>query len=308
MKYCAVIHLFILPAYLLMMGPYQDTKATATAWRQTRRTTKRRSHFVRALFAILFLGYLFAILFLVLRLPSLEPETHQVDLPHGEKKDYLSQGKEINKFYAWDDPNGISIDSLLSYYEWLTWEGIQKEKWSWECWPIVPTWLGRDDQSGRVVVKISMALFNKIMNARFLWRDRAVPMLNFMVETLNRPLHTSHRHPPRRDVTRLFQLLERGYDIPFLIDFGDGTFCGDNIFRFSSIVNPEHELFNLHLPIFSMSRPRDCQHSFPLPTYLGLRHSKNSSDHWDRYFYNSSLLYPWENKTNRAGWRGGGTG
>ena len=266
------------------------------ALHQTRRRT--RSHFCRAFFAILFI---------LLILPSfLEPEAY-LNLLHQEEKDNPPQNK-MNKFYAWDNPNGINIDSLLSYYEWLAFEGIRKEKWSYECWPIVPIWLRRDNQSGRVVVKISMAAYNKIPNARGgLWGDRVTPMLNFMVETLNRPVRT-RRHSPRRDVTRLFQLLEQGYDIPFLMDFGDVAICGNNVFNSSSIVHPQHKLFNLQVPIFAMCRQRDCQYSFPVPTYLGLRHSKNSPGEWDRYFLNSSSLYPWENKINSAGWRGSGTG
>ncbi len=132
-------------------------------------------------------------------------------------------------------------------------------------------------------------------------------MLNFMVATLNRPTN-KHRKPPRHDVTRLFQLLEQGYDIPFLMDFGDIPSCGDNVFNRSSIVSPQHKLFKLQVPIFAMCRPRTCNYSFPIPTYLGLIHSKISSDEWDNYFQNSALLYSWESKINAAVWRGGLTG
>lgn len=210
----------------------------------------------------------------------------------------------MNKFYAWGDPNGINVTSLLSYFEWLTLEGIQKEKWSFENYPLVPVWISKDTQSKRFNVKISKASFNKIPNARHIWSDRTVPMLKFMVETLNRPTN-KHRKPPRHDITRLFQLLELGYDIPFLMDFGDAPSCGDNAFHRSSIVSPEHKLFNLQVPIFAMCRPRTCNYSFPLPTYAGLRRSKINVEEWDNYFRNSDSLYPWKTKRNAAVWRTG---
>lgn len=216
--------------------------------------------------------------------------------------------EEVNKFYVWGDPNGINITALHSYYEWLTLEGLKRENWSWSTWPSVPVWISKDTQSGRFVVKISMAAFNKIMNAKFLFRDRTIPMLNFMVETLNQPIGNKQRQSPRRDVTRLFHLLEQGYDIPFLMDFGDEAMCGDKVFSPSSIVSPQHKLYNLHLPLFGMCRQRECNYSFPLPTYLGLRHSKVSTDEWDNYFKHSDLVYPWKNKMNAGGWRGGRTG
>ena len=256
------------------------------------------------------LTLIFAILYVILSLLKLEPldrnsvqdDKKSIDLPQ------TNDQYEVNKFYVWGDPNGINITALHSYYEWLTLEGLKNEKWSWSTWPSVPVWISKDTQSGRFVVKISMAAFNKIMNAKFLFGDRAVPMLNFMVETLNQPIGNKQRQPPRRDVTRLFHLLEQGYDIPFLMDFGDEAMCGDKVFSPSSIVSPQHKLYNLHLPLFGMSRQRDCNYSFPLPTYTGLGHSKVSTEEWDNYFKNSDLVYPWENKMNAVGWRGGRTG
>ena len=171
--------------------------------------------------------------------------------------------EKVNKFYAWGDPNGINITSLLTYYEWLALEGIQKEKWSFDNFPLVPVWISKDTQSKRFIVKISMASFRKIPNARFLWGDRAVPILNFMVDALNRPTNNHRkRKPPRRDTTKLFQLLEQAYDIPFLVDFGDVPSCGNNVFSTSSIVSPGHKLYNIQLPLFGMCRPRTCNYSF----------------------------------------------
>lgn len=220
-----------------------------------------------------------------------------------------TEEEEVNKFYEWEDPAGINITSLLSYYTWLTLEGIHHEKWSFDNMPLVPVWISKDNKmkGGKFIVKISRAAYNKIPNAAHLWNMRAVPLLNFIVETLNRPMDM-HRQPPRRDVTRLFQLLDRGYDIPFLMDFGDVPSCGDRAFHRSSIVSPQHKLFNLQLPIFGMCRQRECNYSFPLPTYSGLIHSKISSDEWDNYFQNSTLLYPWESKIDAIVWRGAATG
>ena len=216
--------------------------------------------------------------------------------------------EKVNKFYVWGDPTGINITSLLSYYEWLTLEGIRKENWGFDNMPLVPVWISKDPKSKRFIVKISMASFNKIPNANYLWRDRAVPMLNFMVATLNDRPRRKHRKPPRRDVTRLFQLLEQAYDIPFLLDFGDTPSCGDNVFSSSSIVSRPHKLHNLQLPLFEMCRPQKCNYSFPLPTFTGLGLSKISTDDWDNYFQNSDSLYPWKSKTNAVVWRGGPTG
>ena len=213
--------------------------------------------------------------------------------------------EKVNKFYAWGDPNGINITSLLAYYEWLALEGIKKENWSFDNYPLVPVWISKDTHSKRFIVKTSMASFRKIPNANFLWRDRAVPMLNFMVDALNRPTNNhSKRKPPRHDTTKLFQLLEQAYDIPFLVDFGDVPSCGNNVFSTSSIVSPGHNLYNIQLPLFGMCRPRTCNYSFPLPTYLGLRLSKIGTNEWDNYFQNSDSLYPWKNKTKAGVWRG----
>ncbi len=78
-----------------------------------------------------------------------------------------TQEEEVNKFYAWGDPNGINVTALLSYYEWLTLEGIKKEKWGFDNMPLVPVWISKDTQSKQLIVKISKASFNKIPNARF---------------------------------------------------------------------------------------------------------------------------------------------
>lgn len=255
---------------------------------------------------------LFSVFFYYQQQALLMPNAKAKDQSSSRNIFAIAQNKthdeELNKFYAWGDPNGINITSLHSYYEWLALEGIQKENWSFDNMPLVPVWISKDTQSKRFIVKISMVAFNKIPNARFLWGDRAVPMLNFMVETLNRPSN-KHRKPPRRDVTRLFELLEQAYDIPFLMDFGDVPKCGDNIFSASSIVSPQHKLYNLQLPLFTMCRPRTCNYSFPLPTFTGLlKHSKISTNEWDNYFQNSDSLYPWKSKTNAAVWRGAASG
>lgn len=237
-----------------------------------------------------------------------DAKDHTKIIPYTTTK---TEEEEVNKFYAWGDPNGINITSLLSYYKWLTIEGIHNERWSFDNMPLVPVSISKDHtkmEGGQFIVKISRAAFWKIPNAVVLWNMRAVPFLNFIVETLNRPID-KHRQPPRRDATRLLQLLDQGYDIPFLMDFGDVPSCGDRVFNRSSIVSPQHyKLFNLQLPIFGMCRQRECNYSFPLPTYWGLIHSKISSDEWDNYFQNSALLYPWESKINAAVWRGATTG
>ncbi len=94
--------------------------------------------------------------------------------------------RKFNKFYEWGDPDGINISSLLSYYEWITVEGIHREKWSFDNMPLVPVWISKDRKmkGGQFIVKISSAAYYKIPDARYLWNMRAVPFLNFIVETL----------------------------------------------------------------------------------------------------------------------------
>ena len=130
-----------------------------------------------------------------------------------------------------------------------------------------------------------------------------------MNDAINLPMNmTSRNEPPRRNLSRMYKLLQHGYEIPFLVDFGDVSKCSNNLFQTSTvIVDSNHAFRNLHVPVFGMGRPRACNHSFPIPT--NHLHIKENSGSWHQYFNESLAKYgPWESKTNKTVWRGSWTG
>ena len=61
------------------------------------------------------------------------------------------------------------------------------------------------------------------------------------------------------------------------------------------------------IPLFTLCRPTDCSHGFPIPTY---KHYKNllqvNESTWEQRMVNWSLVYPkWSDKIPKAVWRGG---
>ena len=90
--------------------------------------------------------------------------------------------------------------------------------------------------------------------------------------------------------------------IPVAFRIDDNIYCGNNNYNFSGI--------NASVPLFVLSTPKDCNYSFPMPTYKTYEYMKLGEDDDGNNIWNLTMQqwdndYPWWNKTSQVYWRGG---
>jgi hypothetical protein len=228
-------------------------------------------------------------------------EEHKAEVEKHQETTYT-------KFHKWEDASGINISSMLSYYRWFATKGRYDDTYGWRNFPIIPLVIAKKSLNSRqdVEIKMSITALKKMVLHDFFVKDRIKPMMEFTTNAINQARKSrSIRSPPRHNLTRFFQIIDDGNEIPFLFEFSDESRCGDNAFKWStSAAGLEH----LHLPIFTMARQNGCNFSFPFPTYLGIEHAKENGTVWESHFNTLKTKYPWENKLPMAVWRGTLTG
>ena len=223
----------------------------------------------------------------------------------------IKRNEETNytKFHKWEDSNGINIFSMLSYYRWFVTNGRYDDTYGMDNFPIIPLVITKkplSTSSQDVEIKVSITALEKMVLQKFFVKDRIKPMMEFTTNAINQARKSRNiRNPPRHNLTRFFQIIDDGYEIPFLFEFSDECRCGDNSFKLSKSADG---LEHLHLPIFTMARTMGCNFSFPFPTYLGIEHAKENGTAWESHFDILKTKYPWETKRPMAVWRGAATG
>ncbi|GFH57056.1 hypothetical protein CTEN210_13532 [Chaetoceros tenuissimus] len=211
-------------------------------------------------------------------------------------------------FYKWDDPEGININSVISYLKWFATHGLQsKGNFNIDHFPLLPMMLKHNAQNNLIEVRYSLAAMKKHSIWNHFYKDRVHPMLKFIRTSLENRLnlHIQKVSTGRvDDHTRLYQVFRKGTEIPVLFEVSDWNWCSTD---YNPISNPvyNHTFTKVGIiPIFSLAMKVNCNFAFSVPNYLAIRQAKQNSSEWDEYFERSANDYPWESKASAAIWRG----
>ncbi|GFH44533.1 hypothetical protein CTEN210_01007 [Chaetoceros tenuissimus] len=227
--------------------------------------------------------------------PTLVSLLSKVNKPHPIHQRY--------NFYKWDDPNGVNINSVISYLKWFATHGLQsKENFNYNNFPLLPMMLKKNPQNNLIEVRWSLAAMRKHSTWIHFYKDRVNPMLKFIKVTLENRLNQDDEN--HNVHTRLYQVFRKGTEIPVLFEISDEHVCSAD---YSPILNPvyNHTFTKVGIiPIFSLAMKVNCNFTFSVPNYLAIRQAKQNSSEWDKYFERSANEYPWERKASAAVWRG----
>jgi len=102
----------------------------------------------------------------------------------------------------------------------------------------------------------------------------------------------------------LMAAIQQGGGFAYMANYADSRFCADNQSAFVG-GDKTTPISNISVPIFTLSAPVNCSHTFPVPTYKTI---KDSVKPWHRDVEEYHELYPWASKERRAVWRGAPTG
>ncbi len=102
----------------------------------------------------------------------------------------------------------------------------------------------------------------------------------------------------------LMAAIQQGGGFAYIANYADSRFCADDQSAFvgGDKITP---VSNISVPIFTLSAPVNCSHTFPVPTYETIKHSVKP---WHRDVEEYHKRYPWDAKERRAVWRGAPTG
>ena len=217
-----------------------------------------------------------------------------------------SRGRSM--FYEWNDEDGINITSIISFLEYSTTQMATKRSLSnLPTLPFaiqkIPSADSTSSTSSAFRVKFSNPILTTSTAYQHFKADRLMPQFKFLADALN-----SKERRGNKRWARLYDLLEKNVSIPILLDFSDTWKCySEHKFTFKGNATGHIET-SFDLPVFTMAIKKSCLKGFPIPTYLGIRNSKDNSSAWDDYMKTANDTYPWSSKKSAAVWRGSATG
>jgi len=121
----------------------------------------------------------------------------------------------------------------------------------------------------------------------------AVQTLKFLAAN---PNATEHVYP------NFYTAMQQG-GFAYIANHADSTFCCDKSPFLDA--SKRNLVSDVVVPIFTLSAPVDCSHTFPVPTYETIKHAVKP---WNALVTEYKQQYPWSSKHRQAVWRGAPTG
>jgi hypothetical protein len=206
-----------------------------------------------------------------------------------------------NAFPRWGDPEGIDLDGMLLTFN----RSILARHAKFDVLhpnesfaaPLTQCIFGNVSTSAYQSDKPYAWTSTSAVRARTLFGFRFAPLDRLLVDSLEVLVNdASGKWSRLREVA-----LSSG--VPFIFNCLAYRLCSKSNLQANGIV--------YNVPVFSLCSAhysKNCNFSFPLPTYAVIANSKNQSRDWAPIFQEQNQKYPWENKTSLAIWRGSGTG
>lgn len=202
---------------------------------------------------------------------------------------YAYEASSIRRSPSWSE-EGIEIGPLLDHFNRVL---IGKET------AALPAAYGRvpDAQAGQEIPYVvdingiysSSAIRSRIDENIYQWRIRPTEAL---VKLAYRALRRVRTRDEQARWKNILQSIDSGVGFPYWAWYGDYKSCNKNNYGIQSI------------PLLTTAAKADCDYSFPIPNYMTIIDTQRSSDQWEGNFQEFEKKYPWDQKINKAVWRG----
>lgn len=254
--------------------------------------------------------------------------TSQLDEVKHEREQiiYMNDPNHV-AFPRWDDPNGISIRTMLEF--------LNETLYDESVTTLPRNRLNQNNTTKNNFQEVFYVFDSNGLYVSLALRNRtATSFVNYRL----RPIQKILRHVFRRlkymsvnkstttnQYQRLLDVFMNGPGIPFFLNADDYKGCGYNNWNRNNSHNDddtdennENSTDNIKssIPIFTFAAAVECNYSFPIPTYKTIYDSKDtlssksstSSVEWDAHMLDWNQQYPIQSKIRKIVWRGGLTG